>query len=69
MNASSEVLQHAAAPEHPAASLVSLWSSFFVAILVAAAVDVCYISRPKVRSVSLVGLVGVYLWVLKRFKG
>lgn len=50
MNASSEVLQHAAASEHPAASLPSLWSSFFVAILVAAAVDVCYISRPKVES-------------------
>lgn len=43
MNASSEVV-----PSSPASQLLSLWSSFFLAILAAAAVDVCYISRPKV---------------------
>ena len=43
MNASSKVV-----PSSPASQLLSLWSSFFLAILAAAAVDVCYISRPKV---------------------
>lgn len=63
MNASSEVLVPG-----PAASLLSLWSSFFFAILLAAAVDVCYISRPKVSLSSCPSYVKqIIFWIFCGF--